>query len=93
MIFFSDTDIDQPFILFRVSFYYYTLIGLLVCLFAALVISYCTKKSSTHPVNRDLFSPLIYGLIPEDRNANTNQVEYFSVNKALHIVTLNTENK
>jgi hypothetical protein len=57
----------QPHFLFRISFYYYTLIGAFVTIISGLIISYATNKGQPG-VNKILISPVCQSLLPkEDR--------------------------
>lgn len=53
-----------------------------------LIISYMTNKNDP-PVDKSLISPVSYFLLPKD--VKTNGVHYNNVEKALHIVTVNSE--
>lgn len=91
-IFISSIDeADKPFYLFRVSFYCYSVFGVLVCMLVAFIVSFITKRPDDPPVDKDLLSPVIYRFLRKDRYLNKNQVEYFGVSEALTIITKNSE--
>ncbi|XP_015834034.1 sodium-coupled monocarboxylate transporter 2 [Tribolium castaneum] len=88
----SSTYFEPPAI-FRISFYYYTLIGALSTIIFALIISYMTNKNDP-PVDKSLISPVSHFLLPKDTKTN-GVVEYNTVERALEVVTTNSgkENK
>ncbi|KAJ3663287.1 hypothetical protein Zmor_007590 [Zophobas morio] len=77
---------EQVFALFRLSVYYYTLSGCLVTIACGLLISYLFHNDDP-PVNRDLISPVIYFLLPEEKIVFDAKKNYYSLDKALHLVT------
>ncbi|CAH1367576.1 unnamed protein product [Tenebrio molitor] len=86
---FEEPEKYTPFILFRISFYYYTPVAFLVTIVAGLLISY-TLGSDDPPVHRDLLSPVIHFMLSDDHQEQKTK-EYYSVDKALHLVTTNME--
>ncbi|XP_063925702.1 sodium-coupled monocarboxylate transporter 1-like [Zophobas morio] len=77
-----------PFI-FRISYYYYTLIGCAMSMIIGIIISYMTNKDQC-PVDKALLSPVIYSFLPEDSKKN-GAIVYTSVEKALHTLSPRTE--
>ncbi|CAH1367551.1 unnamed protein product [Tenebrio molitor] len=78
---------SEPFFLFRISFYYYSLIGAFTTIFLGLVISYMTKKDET-PVDRSLISPVSHFLLPESEES-----QYRDVESALRILETDSKSK
>lgn len=54
----APSEMDEPFFLFRISVFYYTLMGTLVGVFSALLTSYLTNEMNA-VTNPDYFSPVI----------------------------------
>jgi sodium-coupled monocarboxylate transporter 8/12 len=79
----------QPHVIFRISYYYYTLIGTIVSMILGLVISYMTNKDDP-PVDKALISPVSYFLLPKDSKSN-GFTQYNTVTKALHLVTTDSD--
>ncbi|XP_014257185.2 sodium-coupled monocarboxylate transporter 2-like [Cimex lectularius] len=57
---------DYVFPLYKVSFFYYSLIGCTVVLVVGLVVTYLTGPNRIGDVSPKLLSPLIYGCLPDD---------------------------
>jgi sodium-coupled monocarboxylate transporter 8/12 len=89
--FFNTTDstlpTSEPFFLFRISFYYHSLIGAFTTIFLGLVISYMTKKDEA-PVDKSLISPVSHFLLPEQHES-----QYRDVESALEILETNSKSK
>lgn len=51
--------------IFRISFYYYSLIGAVVTIIAGIAISY-VRNNNTSPVDKSLISPVCYFLLHEE---------------------------
>lgn len=81
---------SQPFVLYRISRYYYSIMGTTITMLVGYVISLFTKDDKGF-LRLDLVSPLVYAFIPKEKKALQDSVEYCSVDKALHIITYNTE--
>lgn len=82
--------VSQPFFLFRISRYYYCLIGMAITMIAGYIISLFTK-SDEKPLRLELVSPLVHSLIPNKKKAVPDRADYCSVDKALAMVTYNNE--
>lgn len=54
---------NEPFLLFRLSFYWYTMIGSLITVAVGLIISFLTEKDDK-PVDRKLISPIAQFMLP-----------------------------
>lgn len=74
--------------LFRLSFYWYPLIGFLLVILIGVAATYLSKEENEAKkrYNKDLYSPLIHRFIKE------NPVDYESVDNALKLVKLNSGN-
>ncbi|KAK5642168.1 hypothetical protein RI129_008335 [Pyrocoelia pectoralis] len=53
------SDVEQPFLLYKISFWFYTLIGCVLTIISGLVISYFTRHDKS-PVPKELLSPVVY---------------------------------
>jgi hypothetical protein len=78
---------SEPFFLFRISFYYHSLIGAFTTIFLGLVISYMTKKDEA-PVDKSLISPVSHFLLSEEHES-----QYRDVESALEILETNSKSK
>lgn len=58
---------EHPPWLFRISFYYYSLIGAALVIIIALPVSKLTRKKDDPPAHPDLISPCVHWMIPEDQ--------------------------
>lgn len=84
--YFSNTTVDldvEPFVLFRISFWYYTAVGTIVTVLIGLIVSWFTNKN-VPPVDPGLISPVV-------RRWMTKEKEYVRVENALELVTYNTK--
>ncbi|KAL3275706.1 hypothetical protein HHI36_020455 [Cryptolaemus montrouzieri] len=87
---------DDIFILFRVSFYYYTLLGAFITVLIGSMISFFTNNDDDPVVPKKLLSPIIYWMYPdededEEIEASKNNGDYHNVQQAMqHITTNNT---
>lgn len=70
-------------VLFRLSFYYMTLLGTLITLTVGLFVSYFSKQNDK-PVDKSLLSPIIHCLLKKEQ-----KIEYYDVNTALSLVVDN----
>lgn len=70
---------DDVLWLFRISFYYYTLIGASITLLVGNIVSAFTQDDSP-PVHPDLLSPIIRRYLPDKK-------QYYTVDRALTMVT------
>ncbi|KAI4470149.1 sodium-coupled monocarboxylate transporter [Holotrichia oblita] len=82
---------DQlPFFLYRISYYYYTLIGASITIIVGLIVSYLTRKKDDPPVHKDLITPLMHFLLPQEEVIMTEKV-YYPIEKALDTLQTETE--
>ena len=58
---------EDTFFLYRVSYYYYTLLGALITVGVGLVVSFLTGPQDPRTVSRALLSPAIHGFLPGPR--------------------------
>lgn len=76
----------QPFFLYRISRYYYSLIGTVITMIAGYIISLFVEDDKKN-FRTDLVSPLVHCLIPKEKKIIHNNLEYCSIDKALAVVT------
>ncbi|CAH4038340.1 unnamed protein product [Pieris brassicae] len=57
-------DRSGTFFLYRISYFYYTLIGMLVCVFTGTIVSFFTDPNDPAMVHRDLLTPVIHRFLP-----------------------------
>ncbi|XP_074029665.1 sodium-coupled monocarboxylate transporter 2 [Leptinotarsa decemlineata] len=69
--------------IFKISHYWFTMIGTIICLTVGLFISYLSKEAKS-TVAKELLSPSIYGLIDEKKYINKMDLDYSSVEDALN---------
>ncbi|XP_063925469.1 sodium-coupled monocarboxylate transporter 2-like [Zophobas morio] len=81
---------DEPFILFRISHYYYGLLGTSVTIICGLLFTYMLGNDDP-PVHRDLLSPVIYFLLSDKEVENCPTKEYYKLDKASHYVLMKEE--
>lgn len=81
----SISEDSEPFFLYRITFYYYTLIGVLVVFIVGLPVSWFTKKS-TDKVDQDLISPAFQWLIPKEK-----KIDYYSIDKGLNVTAVHDD--
>ncbi|KAF2883309.1 hypothetical protein ILUMI_22869 [Ignelater luminosus] len=84
---------EKPYVIFLISFYFFTLIGALLVLIIGLPVSWMTENERDEPVNLDLISPVVYRFLPETRQSHDKlSMRYQTVEKALtNIVTVENE--
>ncbi|KAK4876939.1 hypothetical protein RN001_009445 [Aquatica leii] len=63
---------EEPFVMYRITFWYYTLFGTIVALVVGLIISFFTRASDHH-VNSDLLSPVIKCLLPKQKEVRSTE--------------------
>ncbi|KAI4465465.1 sodium-coupled monocarboxylate transporter [Holotrichia oblita] len=65
--------LEPPFVLYRLSYMYYTAVGCLTAITVGIIVSYLSGRNK-HKVHRDLFSPVIHRFLkdeePVDNNVN-----------------------
>lgn len=59
------TDPADTFMLYRLSYYYYTLIGALIVVVVGVAVSFLTGPQDPRTVNQSLLSPAIHGFLPK----------------------------
>lgn len=69
----------EPFVLFRISHYYYTIMGTIITMVAGYFFSLCFKGEEY--VRPELISPLMRWLIPKEKQVVKDVVEYTAVEK------------
>ncbi|XP_053624569.1 sodium-coupled monocarboxylate transporter 1-like [Plodia interpunctella] len=57
-------DRSGTFFLYRLSYLYYTFVGMMVCVFVGVVVSYFTQPNDPALVHRDLLTPVIHRWLP-----------------------------
>lgn len=55
----SDTEADDVFVLYRVSFMYYTLIGMAAVFIVGIIVSLLTEPPNMRDMNPALFTPIV----------------------------------
>lgn len=88
---FSNTGInpvEDPFVLFRISFWYYNAVGAIVTILIGLIVSWFTKRND-HSVHPDLISPVVRRWMSKEKQSGPS--DYFSVEKVLEMVAHNTK--
>ncbi|KAI5641345.1 sodium:solute symporter family domain-containing protein [Phthorimaea operculella] len=62
----SQVEFDRSgtFFLYRLSYLYYTLVGMVVCVVVGTIVSYFTQFNEPTLVHRDLLTPLVHGWLP-----------------------------
>ncbi|KAL3275705.1 hypothetical protein HHI36_020454 [Cryptolaemus montrouzieri] len=99
---FNDTTITKPksdddiFILFRLSFYYYTMLGALITVLIGSIISFFTNKDDDPVVPKRLLSPIIHWMYPgededEEMEASKRNGDYYNVQQAIQLVTTHND--
>lgn len=61
---------EVPFLLYRVSYMYYTMIGAIVAIVIGLIVSKLTGANKNRAVERDLLSPVIYRFLKYEDKVN-----------------------
>ncbi|CAH1155465.1 unnamed protein product [Phaedon cochleariae] len=73
---------------FRISFYWYSLMGGCICMTIGLLITYLQREEEPY-VARELLSPAIYSIIDPKKYQNKMGLDYSSVEEALNRVEMN----
>lgn len=76
--------------MFRISYFYYSIIGASSTIISGLIISYLTNKNSP-PVDKKLISPVVRFFLNENDVKTHKSIPYSTVNKAMNIVEENSE--
>ncbi|RZC33422.1 sodium-coupled monocarboxylate transporter 2-like [Asbolus verrucosus] len=71
--------------IFKISFYYYSLIGCTITMVSGLIISYCTKRDEKR-IDEDLLSPIVRRSPCKINTKEENSIEYNTVEKALNML-------
>ncbi|KOB73472.1 putative igf2 mRNA binding protein [Operophtera brumata] len=59
-----DRQVSGTFFLYRLSYLYYTLVGMIVCVIVGTITSYFTRPNDPAMVHRDLLTPIIHRWLP-----------------------------
>jgi hypothetical protein len=59
---------EQPFLLYRLSYLYFNVLGCLIVIVAGLVASFLTGATNPSEVNPDLLSPVVHWTLPKKRS-------------------------
>ncbi|XP_063925687.1 sodium-coupled monocarboxylate transporter 1-like [Zophobas morio] len=81
---------QKPFFLFRISHYYYCPVGTFVTIIFGLLVT-CVLGNNDPPVDRDLLSPIIYSFLSDKEGKDEKMKEYYRLDKALHLVSVNSD--
>ncbi|KAJ3663285.1 hypothetical protein Zmor_007588 [Zophobas morio] len=81
---------QKPFFLFRISHYYYCPLGTFLTIIFGVLVTYVLGNNDP-PVHRDLLSPIIYSFLSDEEQQNDKMKEYHRLDKALHLVSVNSE--
>lgn len=77
--------------LYRISFWYNSLMATIVAISVGLVVSWITKEKD-HKVDRKLISPVAQFLLgKEDEKAKALNADYYALHKALEMVAFDSE--
>ncbi|CAH1367562.1 unnamed protein product [Tenebrio molitor] len=71
-----NTNTWKPFFLFRISYYYYCLIGAIVTITVGLIINQLTNRNGSS-ADRALISPVCHFLLPDDTERDARAMETF----------------
>lgn len=74
----SSSNKDEPFFIYKITYYYYTIMGFVLVFLIGIPISLLTRNKNHH-VDRDLISPVCHWLLPKEKET----VEYYSVEQAI----------
>lgn len=64
----------EPFILFRISHYYYITIAIFIIFAVGIPVSYLTRNKDDLPVNKDYISPVMHWLVKDEKSKEYNPV-------------------
>lgn len=73
--------LEPPFVLYRLSYMYYTAVGCLTAIIVGIIVSYLSGRNQ-HKVHRDLLSPVIHRFLKDEEpvDNNVNIVESIKLN-------------
>lgn len=60
----------SPFVLYRLSYQYYTLVGCATVLIVGLIVSYLTGGNGDRKLDKSLFTPVIHRFLGQEHNVN-----------------------
>lgn len=86
------TEIEEPFVLYRISFWYFFLLITAMVIIIGLIVSWITNTNDSHIVHPDLISPLGHFLFPQSIE-NFKLKNYSTVDVALELVSNGCNNK
>ncbi|KAJ8940059.1 hypothetical protein NQ314_010893, partial [Rhamnusium bicolor] len=67
--------IEPPFVLYRISYMYYTALGTITALMVGLLVSYLTGSNKEKEVHKDLLSPVIYRFLNRSKTDINGPIE------------------
>lgn len=79
-----EIDNVEIFFLYRITHYYYSVIGALTVFIVGIPISLLTRDDKKDKVDRKLLSPIVRWMVPDDKE----QVNYYNVEKAIKILSV-----
>jgi Na+/proline symporter len=53
------TPLEEPFVLFRITFMYYTILGFIIVIVVGIIVSLFTEPQNLEDMNPTLFSPVV----------------------------------
>lgn len=59
--------IEPPFVLYRLSYMYYTVLGCFTAIIVGVVVSYLSGRNKNKKIHRDLLSPVIYRFLKDEQ--------------------------
>lgn len=72
--------------MFKVSYYYYTIIGSVVTIILGMIISIFIRDTNEVPVRRELLSPVVHFLLPKE--GKVLNADYKNVEQALNVISV-----
>ncbi|KAL3283616.1 hypothetical protein HHI36_006755 [Cryptolaemus montrouzieri] len=66
------TPVDPPFVLYRLSYMYYTALGTITAISIGLVVSYLSGSNGGKTLNKDLFTPIIHRFLKKEDGKEEN---------------------
>jgi hypothetical protein len=55
----TEVPLEEPFVLYRITFLYYPLIGTFIAIILGMAVSMCTEVPNVEDMNPTLFTPLV----------------------------------
>ncbi|XKL67966.1 hypothetical protein PGB90_003457 [Kerria lacca] len=65
----------KPFLLFEMSYMWYSLIGTLITIIIGIVVSYMTGFTDSERMNKDLFIPAVHGFLNKNKKKEYNELK------------------